>query len=123
MLATAAMALLAVACGDKGDTIVQTSSQNLSGVSATGTGRAVGEPDVVVLTVGVNVERETVEQARTDAATAQQAVIDSLKANGVQDKDVQTVHFSVQPQYDYRNGTTPRIIGYRRRQHGNGEDP
>jgi uncharacterized protein YggE len=41
-------------------------------------------------------------------------VIDSLKANGVQDKDVQTVHFSVNPQYDYSRSTngTPRIIGY-----------
>ncbi len=114
LLPIIAAALLAVGCGDKGDTIVQASGQNLSGVSATGTGKAIGEPDVAVLTVGVNVQRPTVEQARNDAATAQQAVIDSLKANGVQDKDVQTVQFSVHPQYDYSRSTdgSPRIIGY-----------
>ena len=114
ILPAAAAALLAVGCGDKGDTIVQATSQNLSGVSATATGKAIGEPDVAVLTFGVNVQRPTVEQARNDAAAAQQAVIDSLKGNGVQDKDVQTVQFSVYPQYDYTrsiNGT-PRIIGY-----------
>jgi len=112
LLPVAAAALLAVGCGDKGDTIVQTSSQNLSGVSATGTGKAVGEPDIALLTVGVNVQRPTVEQARDDAAAAQKAVIDSLKANGVQDKDVQTVQFSVNPQYDHRSPDGPRIIGY-----------
>ena len=52
LLPVAAAALLAVGCGDKGDTIVQTSSQNLSGVSATGTGKAIGEPDIALLTVG-----------------------------------------------------------------------
>jgi uncharacterized protein YggE len=112
LLPLAAAAVLAVAC-KSGDTVVQTSDANLSGVSATGTGKAIGEPDVAVLTVGVNVRRDTVEQARNDAASAQQAVIDSLKANGVKDSDVQTVQFSVYPEYDYtRSGTTPRIIGY-----------
>ncbi len=112
LLPVAAAAVLAVACGDKGETIVQTSSQNLSGVSATGTGKAIGEPDIALLTVGVNVQRPTVEEAREEAAAAQKAVIDSLKANGVQDKDVQTVQFSVSPQYDYRSPDGPRIIGY-----------
>ena len=112
LLPVAAAALLAVSCGDKGNTIVQTSSQNLTGVSATGTGKAIGEPDIALLTIGVNVQRPTVEQARDEAAAAQKAVIDSLKANGVQDKDVQTVQFSVNPQYDYRSGDGPRIIGY-----------
>jgi uncharacterized protein YggE len=113
MLLPAAAALLAMACGDKGDTIVQATSQNLSGISATGTGKVVGEPDVVVLTVGVNVLRPTVEAARNDAAAAQKAVIDSLKANGVQDKDVQTARFSINPEYDYRSGNPPPIVGYR----------
>jgi uncharacterized protein YggE len=113
LLTAAVVALLAIGCGDKGDTIVQATSQNLSGVSATGTGRAVGEPDIVVLTVGVNVQRPTVEQARDDAAAAQKAVVDSLKANGVHDRDLQTAHFSINPDYDYRSGSTPTIIGYR----------
>jgi uncharacterized protein YggE len=109
--AAVAVALLAVAC-DSGDTIVQPAGSP-TGITATGTGRAFGEPDVAVITVGVNVQRETVAQAREDAAAAQQAVIDSLKANGVADEDIQTVQFSVYPQYDY-TPTRPQgeIIGY-----------
>jgi hypothetical protein len=104
------VALLAVAC-DNGDTIVQNSNQG--GIAATGTGRAFGEPDVAVINVGVNVQRDTVEQARADAATAQTAVIDSLKDNGVADEDIQTVGFSVYPQYDYPpNRPQGQIIGY-----------
>ena len=110
--AVAAVALLGVAC-DGGDTIVQTSNQSFSGVTATGTGRAFGEPDVAIVTVGVNVQRDTVAQAREDAAVAQQAVIESLSDNGVADEDVQTVGFSVYPQYNYPpDRPQGEIIGY-----------
>jgi uncharacterized protein YggE len=106
------IALLAVACDSGGDTIVQTSN-NVNGVTANGTGKVYGEPDVAVITVGVKVQRDTVEQARSDAADAQNAVIDSLKANGVKDEDVQTVQFSVYPQYDYsKDNSSPEIVGY-----------
>ena len=105
-------AIFAVGCS-AGDTIVQPASGSLSGVSATGTGVAIGEPDIAIITVGVNVERDSVEQARADAADAQQAVIDSLKANGVDDADIQTVQFSVQPRYNFNRGDEqPEIIGY-----------
>ncbi len=108
----AAVAMLALACSGKGDTIVQTSSQNLTGVTATGEGKVTGKPDVAVLTVGVQATRTTVEDARSAAATAQTGVISSLKSNGVADKDIQTVQFTVQPQYDYSKTGTPTITGY-----------
>lgn len=111
--AVAAVSLFAVACSGGGDTIVQTSGQGMNGVTASGTGKVYGEPDIVVITVGVNVQRPTVQQARADASAAQQAVIDSLKDNGVQDRDIQTVQFSVYPQYDHSvNRSQGEIIGY-----------
>jgi uncharacterized protein YggE len=109
--AVALVGLLAVAC-DEGDTIVQ-GGQGGTGISATGTGRAFGEPDVAIVNVGVNVQRDTVEEARAAAATAQEAVIESLKDNGVAEEDIQTVGFSVYPQYDYPpNRPQGEIIGY-----------
>jgi uncharacterized protein YggE len=81
------------------------------GISASGTGTAVGEPDVMLLTVGVSAQRDSVAEAREAAATAQTAVIEALKDNGVAEEDIQTVQFSVNPQYNYRN-ETPEIIGY-----------
>ena len=73
-------------------------------VRVTGTGMVTGTPDVVVLSVGVSVERDSVKQARTDAAEAMTGVIESLKGNGILDEDIQTQHFSIHQQYDYSKG-------------------
>ena len=73
-------------------------------VRVTGTGIVAGTPDVVVLSIGVSVERDSVKQARTDAAEAMAGVIESLKGNGLLDEDIQTQHFSIQQRYDYIKG-------------------
>ena len=73
-------------------------------IQVTGSGAAIGEPDVVLLSLGVSVERESVKQARADAAEAMQGVIDSLKENGVAELDIQTQHFSIHQQFDFPNG-------------------
>lgn len=113
LLPAVGLTLLAAACGG-GDTIVQNSNQGPTGVTATGTGTVYGQPDVAVINVGVNVQRDTVEQARNDAASAQQAVIDALKKDGVKEEDIQTVQYSVSPQYDYSDKAKPQgtIVGY-----------
>jgi hypothetical protein len=73
-------------------------------IQVTGTGVATGEPDVAILSLGVSVERDSVQAAREEAAAAMQQVIDSLRANGVADPDIQTQQFSIQQQFDYFNG-------------------
>jgi uncharacterized protein YggE len=104
------MAALLASCS--GDTIINSSTTQLSGITVSGTGRAAGPPDVVVLTLGVSLEAQSVATARESAAAAMQRVIDSLKSNGVADRNIQTTHFSIQPQYDFTTrGQTLR--GYR----------
>lgn len=106
------VSLLAVACDTGGDTIIQNTAGGAMGVSATGSGQAFGEPDVAIISVGVNVERETVEEARGVAAQAQQSVIDALTDNGVDEEDIQTVQFSVYPQYSGSPTGRGEITGY-----------
>jgi uncharacterized protein YggE len=105
------LAPLATACGDSGDTYVQTGNAPVTGINAIGTGEAFGEPDVLVVNVGVSAERASIAEAREAAAGAQRGVVDALKRNGVAEKDIQTVQFSVNPQYDFRGGNQ-QIIGY-----------
>ena len=77
-----------------------------------GSGSVTGEPDIATLNLGVSVEKETVAEAREAAAVAMTAVLDSLKANGTSEEDIQTENFSIHPQYDYtENGRVLR--GYR----------
>jgi hypothetical protein len=110
-LAGAIVALLSVACGE-GDTIVNSSTTTVAGINVNGTGRAFGTPDVVFLQLGVDLERASVAEAREAAASAMQAVIDSLRGNGVAERDIQTSQFSVQPQYDFL-GRTQTLRAYR----------
>ncbi len=70
-------------------------------VHVTGTGSVTGEPDIATLYLGVSAEKETVEAAREEAASAMTAVIDTLKNNGIAERDIQTENFSIYPQYDY----------------------
>ena len=39
------------------------------------------------------------EQARYDAATSMNKIVSSLKASGIEDKDIQTRYFNISPQY------------------------
>lgn len=81
-------------------------------VHVTGSGSVIGEPDIATLNLGVSAEKASVEDAREAAASAMTSVIESLKANDVAEKDIQTENFSIYPQYDYTdNGRVLR--GYR----------
>lgn len=82
-------------------------------ISVSGTGRVVISPDVADLRLGVTVTAKTVKDARASAAASMTAVIASLKAIGIADRDLKTTILSLQPAYDYASGTTPpRVTGY-----------
>jgi uncharacterized protein len=106
-IATAMLLVL----GCTGDTVVN-SSASQPGITVSGTGKASGTPDVVFLQLGANVENSTVAAAREAAATAMQGVLNSLKANGVEERNIQTSQFSIQPQYDFAGGART-LRGYR----------
>jgi uncharacterized protein YggE len=111
LVASALAGLFALACTE-GDTIVNSTNAGAPGITVNGAGRALGTPDVVFLQLGTNVEHATVAAAREAAAQAMQAVLNSLRANGVEDRNIQTTQFSIQPQYDFA-GSTRTLRGYR----------
>lgn len=83
------------------------------GISVVGSGRVAGEPDTLRATVGVEVERTTVQEALDDANAAAQAVIDAVQGAGVAPEDTQTSTFSISPRYDRPDpGEPQRIRGY-----------
>jgi len=82
------------------------------GLSVSGEGRASAAPDVAVLGLGVSAKAATVEAANRQVQEAMADLLDSLEANGVQEKDIQTSQFSIYPEYDYRDGEQI-LTGYR----------
>ena len=77
-------------------------------------------PDYAVLTLAVVTERPTAIAAASANAAAAQAVIDEVKAQGIDAKDVQTSDISLNPVYDnvadaVGRGTTQKLRGYQAR--------
>ena len=81
-------------------------------IALTGHGEVKAKPDLAVVTVGVLSQSQTARQAVTDNNAAMEKVIASLKAAGIEAKDIQTSNFLVNPRYDYQNNSQPRLIGY-----------
>ena len=99
-LPLAALLVLAVACdtGDD-DTLDVGGSQ---GIQVTGSGSVSVTPDVAVLSLGVETLADSVAGARGEAATAMAAIMDVLKARGIEDRDIQTGYINISPEYTYQ---------------------
>ena len=81
-------------------------------VSVSGTGEVSVAPDVADVVLGVSVQKPTVAEAQTSAATAMAAVVAAVKKDGVADKDIVTIDISLSPVYDYSSsGSAPKLVG------------
>ncbi|MFA7297757.1 MAG: SIMPL domain-containing protein [Dehalococcoidia bacterium] len=111
-LALLGAALLAAGCDTRSEIVMP--SAEARGISVEGTGKVTVVPDVGEISMAAQVTRPTVQQARDDAAKAMDAIRAAVRGQGVEDKDVATSGFNIQPQYDYRpnGGGTPQISGY-----------
>jgi uncharacterized protein YggE len=89
-------------------------SQQNVGLWVSGEGRAYGIPDVALLSLGVEVQENSVVEAQGKAAEAMDKVMKTLKGKGIADKDIQTQQFNIQivkRWIDKEN--LEEIIGYR----------
>lgn len=96
------------------NTVVTTETQPARTVSVSATGQADAVPDAAraQLTVEV-IDPASAEKAQADAAVAATAVIDALKAAGVDDADIATQGVSVSPTYNYTSEGGQVLTGYR----------
>jgi len=107
-----AVALLgAVACSPK-TTVQVPSQQQQTGISVSGEGKATGTPDIANIQLGVSKLADTVADARSQAAASMDAMVTSMKNNGIDEKDIQTQQLSISPEYDY-TGTKQVLKGFR----------
>ena len=90
------------------------------GMWVTGTGQITMEPDLVILNLGVETFETTVAEANSGAAMAMNAVMGSLRSNGVEDRDMQTHGYNVWPQYEWvevtengRRASRQKLIGFK----------
>ena len=106
-----------LAAEDLSNVEINVSSQQ-EGIWVNGSGKVSVTPDIALLSVGIEVQKETVAEAQAIAAEAMDNVIAALKDNGVKEEDIQTQQYSIrkisewyEPIYD--EGGKEEIVGYR----------
>ena len=84
----------------------------LDTIVAPGIGRAIVEPDVATVRLGVSVIRPTATEARQAAAATMSAVLEAVAATGVERRDIRTTLVGLNPVTDYSSERGPRVTGY-----------
>jgi len=72
--------------------------------SVDGTGEATGKPDTAQFTVGVTKTGANVEDTQSQTNTAANKIVDALKAQGIDEKDIKTTDYAVNPNVDFSSG-------------------
>lgn len=88
--------------------IVTTKTESFT---VTAEGKSNSVPDTVHLSLGVQSNGPTVRDAQNDLNTRIAAVSEAIKALGINQKDIQTANYSIQPNYNWESGSQ-RITGY-----------
>jgi uncharacterized protein YggE len=76
------------------------SQQNNYQITVSGEGKIYVKPDVAVVNLGVTTDGDTVAEATKSNTEKMNAVIESVKAQGVDEKDIQTTNYSLSPVYE-----------------------
>jgi uncharacterized protein len=100
--------------GSSSDAVVTqaiNSDQNV-GISVTGTGEVKVVPDIALVSIGVQVQMETLSSAQRQAAESMGAVTDVLKNNSIADEDIQTSNYSIQPVWQWVDNENV-FVGYK----------
>lgn len=84
-------------------------------LTLTGTGEVTAAPDLATVDIGVVSDADTARAALDANTEAMARVMRSFAELGIDDKDLQTQGFNVEPRYHYdpKNEQPPRLVGYR----------
>ena len=81
-------------------------------VSFNGEGKVLAKPDVAVVSLSIVTEAAGSKTAQDENSKKSQAVVDYLKKQDIDDKDIKTTGYNIYPQYKYPQYNKPEIVGY-----------
>jgi uncharacterized protein YggE len=81
------------------------------GIMVMGEGKASAEPDLVVITIGVETRAATADGAAEENSERMAQVMDALQRREIADEDIRTVDYSIQAEIDWDDDER-RILGY-----------
>jgi uncharacterized protein YggE len=81
------------------------------GINVVAQGKASAEPDLAMITIGVETRETTAGLAAEENNERMADVMDALRAMGVAEEDIQTVDYSIRAEIDWDDDES-RVIGY-----------
>lgn len=91
-------------------------------ISVTGEGEVVAVPDIAQISFSVTAKESTAGEAIAKSAEGVNAIVKYLKDNGVEEKDIKTQSYNLNPRYEYPDTRCsewgcppqgePKLIGY-----------
>jgi len=78
-------------------------------INVSGKGEVVAIADIATFNFAVNEEGKKVEEAQSKATEKINKAIDYLKSQGIEDKDIKTVSYNVNPKYEWQRGICNEI--------------
>lgn len=86
-------------------------------ISVTGTATSSVEPDLLVITFGVETQEKTAKTALESNSNSMNGVVDAIRSVGISDDEISTSRLNIHPVYDsYRDESgryTQELLGYR----------
>ncbi len=83
------------------------------GIWVTGEGKVQAEPDIAILTLGVQAQADNAQDAQAQVSQGMDSVMQILKDQGVADKDIQTQYYTVTQLTKYNQTTGEQdVTGY-----------
>ena len=86
-------------------------------ISVTGTANSSVEPDLLVITFGVETQEKTAKAALESNSNSMNGVVNAIRSVGISDDEISTSRLNIHPVYDsYRDESgryTQELIGYR----------
>ncbi len=75
-------------------------------ISVSGEGKSAATPDIAELSFGIQIQHQsTAKVAMDQLGKGMTAILDAVKKAGVEEKDIRTEGLSLNPAYDWKNGT------------------
>src|SRR3989344_9340189 len=97
---TAVLVVLAVFLGVMTSRISNTAT-NTNTVSFTGEGKVFAVPDIAAISFSILTEAKASKEAQDSNSAKSKQVVDFLKSQNIEDKDIKTTGYNVYPQYGY----------------------
>jgi len=72
-------------------------------ITVSGKGEVVVKPDLATVTFSLTEENMDVSKASDNVNNKMSLIIKTLKASGIDDKDIKTTYYNINPRYDYIN--------------------